>query len=163
MIAPFSHCSFCGAASAPAAAWPRTCAVCGNTTYRNPLPVSVILLPVATGLLTVRRAIEPQSGQLALPGGYINWGESWQSAGAREVAEETGITIDPAALQPFWFASAPDGTLLVFGLAQPIAQRDLPATLPADEASEIVVISQPQELAFSLHTEASARWFHTQR
>src|SRR6476659_9743246 len=50
--------------------------------WANPLPVSVVLVPVDGGLLLVRRAIPPV-GQLALPGGYINLGESWEEAGAR--------------------------------------------------------------------------------
>jgi ADP-ribose pyrophosphatase YjhB (NUDIX family) len=47
-------------------------------------------------VLLVRRNIEPQIGQLALPGGYMNLGETWQQAGARELFEETGTIIRPA-------------------------------------------------------------------
>ena len=94
------------------------CASCGNTTFLNPLPVSVILLPVDDGVLLVRRNIEPQIGQLALPGGYMNLGETWQQAGARELFEETGIIIRPEELHEFRVKSAPGGTtLLVFGVS----------------------------------------------
>lgn len=146
-----SHCSYCGTAfTAPA--WPRACAQCGNVSYLNPLPVSVVVLPVGQGVLTVRRNIEPRRGQLALPGGFINAGESWQAAGAREVLEETGLTIDPAQLKLFDTLSAPDGTVLIFGLAAPY-----PAPLPPlalnEEVAEFVVVTQPVELAFPLHTQ----------
>jgi 8-oxo-dGTP pyrophosphatase MutT (NUDIX family) len=39
----------------------------------------------------VRRAIPPARDTLALPGGFIDYGESWQNAAARELREETGI------------------------------------------------------------------------
>jgi ADP-ribose pyrophosphatase YjhB (NUDIX family) len=155
-----SHCSFCGAAYAADLPWPRTCAACGNTTYRNPLPVAVLLLPVEGGLLCIRRAVEPRVGMLALPGGYINLGESWQQAAAREVMEETGIAVDPAEVQDFRVLSAPDGTVLIFGLATGTrTPADLPSFTPTDETSELVVLKQPQELAFSLHTQTMAEWF----
>jgi ADP-ribose pyrophosphatase YjhB (NUDIX family) len=121
----------------------------------NPLPVSVVLLPVDGGLLLVRRAIPPV-GQLALPGGYINLGESWQEAGARELREETGIAVDPAALTHFQTRSA-DSFLLVFSVAPPLAQ--LPAFTANEEVSELVIARAPAELAFSLHTDAMAAWF----
>ncbi len=96
----YSHCSYCGAAFPESAGWPRTCAHCGNITFRNPLPVTVVLLPVIlsieqTGVVVIRRAIPPKVGELALPGGFINFGETWQEAGAREVLEETGARIAP--------------------------------------------------------------------
>jgi len=153
-----SHCSYCGQAFAPQQPWPRTCARCGQVSYLNPLPVAVVLLPVDDGLLVVRRAIEPHKGSLALPGGYINWGESWQAAAARELGEETGLWIDAQELQAFDVLSAPDGTLLVFGLAQPRRLADLPPFQGDHESSERVIITDPQALAFSLHIQAAGRF-----
>lgn len=159
-VAPFSHCSFCGALyPVELTGWPRTCPTCGNTSYRNPLPVAVAVVPVENGVLLVRRTIPPQVGQLALPGGFINLGESWQSAAAREVHEETGFVIDPAAIRLFDTRSAPDGTLLVFGLAAPLAASDLAAFTATSEASEVAVATEPITLAFSLHTEVLALYF----
>ncbi|MBI1877066.1 MAG: hypothetical protein HYR94_02315 [Chloroflexi bacterium] len=66
-----SHCSYCGSPFAESQPWPRACVRCGNVTFRNPAPVAVVLLPVEDGLLVIRRGIEPQRGQLALPGGFI--------------------------------------------------------------------------------------------
>ena len=155
----FSHCHFCGSAFTHEQTFPKLCASCGNFTYRNPLPVSVVLLPIAGGLLTVRRAIEPRKGQLALPGGFINYGESWQAAGARELMEETNIVVEPATSQLFTVLSAPDSTLLVFGLVQANDEFHLPDDFPRDETEELVVIQQPEILAFPLHTQAVAQYF----
>ncbi len=160
MFTQNSHCSYCGSPFEAEQAWPRTCAACGNTSFVNPLPVSVVLLPVDDGLLAVRRNIEPRIGWLALPGGYVELGESWQQAGAREMLEETGVVIDPAEIREFRVKSAPyGGTLVVFGLAQPRHAQDLPPFVPNAETQEVCVLSAPQELAFSTHTEAMREYF----
>jgi len=155
----YTYCSFCGSRFPDDLAWPRTCPICHNTTYRNPLPVAVMLVPVDGGLLLIRRAVAPHVGKLALPGGYINIGESWQAAGAREVLEEIGLSLDPAAIQEFRVCSAADGTVLIFGIAQPVDRRALLSFLPTPEASECVVIEAVTELAFPLHTEVVRTYF----
>jgi ADP-ribose pyrophosphatase YjhB (NUDIX family) len=160
MFTQHSHCSYCGRPFEIDQAWPRLCAACGNTSFVNPLPVAVVLLPVDDGLLLVRRNIEPQIGQLALPGGYINRGESWQQAGARELFEETGIVIQPQDLREFRVKSSLSyNTLLVFGLAHPLRSSDLPPFVPNEETQEMCMVTAPQELAFSTHTEVLREYF----
>lgn len=155
-----SHCSFCGARYPDGAPWPRVCAACGQTTYRNPLPVAVMLLPVDGGLLAVRRGIPPSVGVPALPGGYIEFGETWQAAAARELSEEAAVAIDPAEVRLFAVKSAPDGTVLIFGTTDTVrSSAGLPAFAPTPEAPERLVIPAPAELAFPLHTQAAAEWF----
>ena len=169
MTEPNRHCGFCGAAFAPEQDWPRTCYACSNKTYRNPTPVAVMLVPVeGNRLLLVRRNIEPQKGKLALPGGYIGLGETWQEAGAREVLEETGVVLDAAQIRLFDARSA-GNTILIFGLAPGITAAEVPTgTPPGDETQEIVVGEIPvasdasgewTELAFPLHTEVAWRFF----
>lgn len=155
-------CSYCGHPFDPGQEWPRLCANCGNVTYRNPLPVSVVLLPVGSGLLTVRRNIAPGEGKLALPGGFIEAPETWQEAGARELLEETGIAVDPLALEPFDVVSTPDDTLIVFGLAPPV-DDDLPPFRPGAESSQRVIIREPVEMAFPLHAQVVADYFNRRR
>jgi ADP-ribose pyrophosphatase YjhB (NUDIX family) len=160
MVQKNSHCSFCGQSFDANQRWPRVCGACGNTAFLNPLPVAVILLPVDAGVLLVRRNIEPQIGQLALPGGYMNLGETWQQAGARELFEETGIIIRPAEVREFCVKSAPGGTtLLVFGLAPAMRSQDLPEFVPNEETQEMCLVTLPQDLAFSTHTEALREYF----
>ena len=154
-----SHCSYCGERYAPELPWPRRCAGCGNISYLNPLPVSVVLLPVDDGLLCIRREIEPWRGMFALPGGYIGIGESWQEAGVRELREETGAEVDPAEIREFRVLSAADGAVLIFGLARPRSLAELPAFTATDETSEMVVLKRPEELAFPLHTQVVREYF----
>ena len=152
-------CSYCGAAFAADAPWPRTCAACRNISYANPIPVAVCLLPVDNGLLVVRRGIEPQRGKLALPGGYIDLTETWQEACARELREETQIEIAPAEVTLYRAHSVRGAQLLVFGLAKPRRTKELPPFVPSNEALERALITAPTELAFSFHTLVASDWF----
>lgn len=161
---PFAHCSFCGHAFAPdVSSWPRACTKCANISYRNPLPVAVVLVPVEGGIVLVRRNIEPRRGQLALPGGFINYGESWQTGGAREVQEETGIALNPHDISTFAVHSTPDSTVLIFGLAKPLTRAQVPTFVPTDETSESVIVTAPTQLAFPLHTQVLADFFASPR
>jgi ADP-ribose pyrophosphatase YjhB (NUDIX family) len=160
MFAKDSYCSYCGRVYQPDQVWPRLCAGCGNITYRNPLPVAVVLVPVDAGLLVVRRGIEPERGKWALPGGYVDLGESWQEAGAREVFEEAGVRIAASEIQTFGVHSVVErGLLIVLGLARRRRAADLPPFVPTDETTERAVLTAAAEMAFPLHTEAMAEFF----
>lgn len=117
-----------------------------------------MVIPIANGLLAVRRSIPPHVGKFALPGGYINYDETWQAAAVREVMEETGLVIDPAEVQIFDAKSAPDGTLLIFGLIEPLTAEQFPVFVENDEASELKIVTDPAELAFPLHIEVMERY-----
>lgn len=154
-----SHCSYCGHPFTENQLWPRTCAKCERMSFVNPLPVVVMLLPVDNGLLLIRRGIDPGKGKWAFPGGYVNLGETWQEAGSREVLEETRVSIDPDEIREFLVRSAPDGTLLIFGLAQPRSAVDLAPFTPTDETTGRKVSSEFVDMAFQLHTEAGTLFF----
>ena len=157
-----SYCSYCGAPFATAQPWPRLCVNCGNTSYRNPLPVAVVMMPVGAGLVVIRRNTEPRKGTLTLPGGYIDFGETWQQAGSREALEETGIAVSSAELRLFDVMNGLDGTLVVFGLA---ARRPASCLRPfsSEETQEVALIEGPTELGFSMHSEVAARFFAGER
>jgi 8-oxo-dGTP pyrophosphatase MutT (NUDIX family) len=154
-------CGFCGAKFAVGQVWPRMCAACGNITYCNPLPVAVLIVPVdlggRVGVLAVRRVIAPRAGWLALPGGFIEVGESWQEAASRELREETGVVVPTATVRVFDVCSALD-VLIVFGQVDPLPHAALPPLLPTAEASEIVILTEPVDLAFPLHTAALRKY-----
>ena len=155
-----AHCGHCGKIFA-SSGWPRVCDGCHATSYRNPIPVAVVLIPVGgSGLLLIRRAIPPQAGKLALPGGFVNFGETWQDGGAREVREETGLVIDPKSLREIRVCSA-GNTVLIFAVAPGLPA--LPAFTPNAETSEQVVITEPVETAFPFHTEVVREWFAARR
>jgi ADP-ribose pyrophosphatase YjhB (NUDIX family) len=160
MLKKNSHCSYCGHPFNEDAVWPRECSSCKRMTFQNPIPVSVLLLPVDNGLLLIRRNIEPKKGMLALPGGFINSGETWQQAGARELFEETGVKIEASDIELFNVQSAPDDTVLIFGLAKGLIADQLPAYIQNEETTEFVILKAPEELAFSIHTLVVNRYFN---
>lgn len=155
-------CHFCGTQLGDGP-YPRTCSGCGAQIWANPIPVAVALVPVDGGLLTIRRAVPPGVGKLALPGGFVEDHETWQEGCAREVREETGIIIEPASLEPFWYTStAPrPNRVLLFAVSAPPVQV---AAFTGDaETSERGIIRGPDGLdevfAFPLHAEAARRYF----
>ncbi len=50
-------------------------------------------------LLWVQRGLQPQRGKWAIPGGFLENGETLAEGAARELREETGIVLPPARLQ----------------------------------------------------------------
>jgi ADP-ribose pyrophosphatase YjhB (NUDIX family) len=158
------HCVRCGTAFPDPSSSPRTCPSCGTTTWDNPIPVVVVLVPVAgAGLLVVRRGIDPGKGMLALPGGFLEAHETWQEGAARELREETGVVLDPAALRPVTFASSNPrpNRVLLFAEAPPVTE--LPPFTPDAETAERGTVHGPDGLladfAFDLHAAAATRFF----
>ncbi|MET4925791.1 NUDIX domain-containing protein [Streptomyces sp. PSRA5] len=159
-----SHCGSCGSPYPAGAGWPRTCHVCGDTAYRNPLPVAVTLLPVTddrgTSLVVITRTIEPRLGHVALPGGFVDHAEDWRHAAVRELREETGIEADERDVRPADAMSADDGAhLLLFALLPERPVAELPATVATEETDGWHLLRAPAELAFPLHTAAVRAWF----
>lgn len=157
MLKKHSHCSFCGTrfTSEP---WPRKCHACGNTSYLNPLPVVVALVPIGNGLLVVRRNIEPSKGTLTLPGGYVDRNETWQEGAIRELQEETGIIISVDELRLYDVQNGLDDTLVIFGLAAQLPVERL-KPYQSKETQEVTLIDRPIELGFPNHTRIVARYF----
>jgi ADP-ribose pyrophosphatase YjhB (NUDIX family) len=156
----YAHCTFCGARFTRDQRWPRRCGACGETSYLNPKPVAVALLPVGDGLLVVRRGIPPARDTLALPGGFLEVGETWQQGAVRELREEVGVEAEADSVRLFDTLSAPDGTVLIFGLLAPHAGA-LPESQANEESLGWQVIDGPAELGFSLHTQVVTRYFAT--
>lgn len=157
----YSFCSFCGAAQPKPRQFPRICGNCGNTTYRHPSALVTVLVPVGeSGLLVIRRGYEGfGGGKLALPGGFMEYGETWQEAAAREVKEETNATISPAGIALVGALSVQEGKRLMLAcLAQPIAEP-LPPFSPGTEILERLILTKPTQLAYPSHTQLVSQFF----
>jgi ADP-ribose pyrophosphatase YjhB (NUDIX family) len=69
------------------------CPQCGHlfTGYRNPLPTVDIIIETAGGIVLIERKNEPLGW--ALPGGFVDYGESLEQAAVREALEETNLHV----------------------------------------------------------------------
>ncbi|ASR39169.1 hypothetical protein BAY61_11000 [Prauserella marina] len=68
---------------------------------RYPVAVHVILTDHHGRVLLMRRAGSGYAdGRLGLPAGHVDRGEVPTDSAVREIAEELGIRLDPAALEP---------------------------------------------------------------
>ncbi len=59
--------------------------------YRNPLPTVDIIIEVEGGIVLIKRKNPPHGW--AIPGGFLDWGESVETCAVREAQEETGLLV----------------------------------------------------------------------
>jgi len=69
------------------------CPKCGYhfESYKNPLPTVDIIIETTGGIVLIERKNEPFGW--ALPGGFVDYGESLEKAAVREAFEETGLQV----------------------------------------------------------------------
>jgi len=70
----------------------KRCEQCGFVYYANPSAATAAFILRGDQLLVARRAKEPASGTLDLPGGFVDMDETVEQGMARELMEETGLT-----------------------------------------------------------------------
>ncbi len=107
-----------------------------------------VVIPSERGIVLVRRASDPFEGEWALPGGFVEVGETVEEAATREAAEETGLAIELARLIGVY--SAPDrdprGHNVSVAFLARVVGGDLVA---ASDAAEVAVLDpEAVELAF---------------
>jgi ADP-ribose pyrophosphatase YjhB (NUDIX family) len=95
------HCPLCGAATGTTVVEGRDrtyCPDCDRVLWRNAVPVVNVRVADGDRVLLVERGIDPYRGRWCLPGGHAEFDEAPAAAAARELAEETGLTVAPDAL-----------------------------------------------------------------
>jgi 8-oxo-dGTP diphosphatase len=72
---------------------------------RNPIPTVDVIIEMEGGRIVLIRRKNPPAGW-ALPGGFVDYGESVEAAARREALEETGLEVE--LVEQFHTYSAPD-------------------------------------------------------
>jgi 8-oxo-dGTP diphosphatase len=69
------------------------CPACGAKVkeYRNPLPTVDVIIELPEGIVLIERRNEPYGW--AIPGGFVDYGETLESAAERESLEETSLAV----------------------------------------------------------------------
>lgn len=52
-----------------------------------------VIIPAEEGVILIRRGSDPYKGQWALPGGFVEVGETVENAAVREAKEETNLDV----------------------------------------------------------------------
>ncbi|QLH76411.1 NUDIX hydrolase [Halosimplex rubrum] len=111
------YCPYCGAALETKRFEDRDrryCPDCDDIVFQNPFPGAHVVVLDGGGrnppggaakphdgdsVLLIERAIEPDLGAWAVPGGILEVDEPARVGAARELEEETGLAVDPDALE----------------------------------------------------------------
>ena len=69
------------------------CLECGKDlqVFKNPVPTVDIIIELDGGIVLIERKNPPLGW--ALPGGFVDYGESYEQAAVREALEETGLNV----------------------------------------------------------------------
>jgi ADP-ribose pyrophosphatase YjhB (NUDIX family) len=138
-----------------------SCPHCGKMVkkYRNPFPAVDIIIEIDptpqqkqassedTGILLIRRK-NPPTGW-ALPGGFVDYGESLESAAIREAEEETSLEVK--LLYQLGAYSDPDRDPRRHTISVVFVARAAGKPRAADDAQEVGIFfrnSLPERLAF---------------
>lgn len=118
-----------------------------ETTYRNPTPTVDVIIELETGIVLIERQNAPHGW--ALPGGFVDEGESVEQAAMREALEETGLEVSLTALLGVYSDPRRDPrkhTLSVVYIAHASGKL-----IAGDDAGKVMVLSwqdDPPPLAF---------------
>ncbi len=110
-------------------------------------------------VLLIKRGVEPSKGLWSIPGGAVDIGESLEDACAREVAEETGITVTVGPLVEVVQRVLRDDRGRVeyhYILADYLCRAEAAEPVAADDAAEALWVALDQIDAMGLTPDTAA-------
>jgi len=125
------------------------CPHCGKPVekYLNPFPTVDVIIRTRKGIVLIRRKNPPYGW--ALPGGFVDYGESLEEAAKREALEETSLPVELIAQLGAYSDPARDPRKHTITVVFAAKAEGEPRA--ADDAAEIGVFAEdalPDRLAF---------------
>lgn len=116
-----------------------TCPRCGEqvTRYRNPVPTVDIIIETAGGIVLIERKNEPRGW--ALPGGFVDYGETLEEAAMREALEETSLRVTDLRLMGCYSNPARDPRQHTISTVYVTQASGTPAA--ADDAASLAIFA----------------------
>ncbi len=114
---------------------------------RNPVPTVDVIISCEDGIVLIERANPPHGW--ALPGGFIDYGETAEEAAVREAREETGLELE--GLEQFRVYSDPERDPRMHTLTVVFTAVGCGVLCAADDAKAAAVYhldELPDEMAF---------------
>jgi ADP-ribose pyrophosphatase YjhB (NUDIX family) len=109
-----------------------------DKTFKNPIPTIDIIIEVKEGIVLIKRKNPPFGW--ALPGGFVDYGESLEDAAKREAKEETSLDIK--LIRQFHTYSDPDRDERFHTISTVYIARAQGEPKAADDANEIGVFNK---------------------
>lgn len=116
-------------------------------TPKNPIPTCDVIIEYKGGIVLIKRKNPPPGW--AIPGGFVDYGESVEQAAVREAREETGL--DVRLVRQFHTYSAPDRDARFHTISTVYIAKGEGELSAGDDAQEAGVFTRdrlPDELAF---------------
>ena len=116
--------------------------------YRNPVPTVDIIIELDSGGVILIKRKNPPYGW-AIPGGFVDYGESLEKAAVREAREETGLNVD--LVRQFHTYSAPDRDPRHHTITTVYVAKAKGVPRQGDDASEVGIFTPsnlPDQIAF---------------
>ncbi len=128
---------------------------------RNPFPTVDVIIDMGGRIVLVERRNQPRGW--ALPGGFIDYGESAEQAAVREAREETGLEVE--LVEQFHTYSAPDRDPRFHTLSVVFLARADGTPRGGDDARRAELFSPhelPEPMAFD-HARIISDWLEYRR
>ena len=128
-----------------------------SSNRRNPIPTVDIIIELKGGIILIKRKNPPQGW--ALPGGFVDYGETLESAAVREAKEEIGLDVE--LIRQFHTYSDPRRDPRQHTITTVYIAKTQGTAIAGDDAKEAGVFQKealPEKIAFD-HKEILNDYF----